>query len=705
MKKQIILLLLLCLSITIVAQTNERETVIDSIATTIMNGKGVGLVETTLNIRNIYKGPNIFAVEASLYKTQKEEIKRVLNDVYSDNSAEELKPVHEFVKSEAYKRTVSYDIEQAYMPELISEAITSVSMKELKKDIMIVVRSSGLLTNAVNKSFAGTQISKKGFKIKDKEFIQLLDRYYSKQNKEALSEILSRQIEKIYEKRDLGISKENILNEALFLYPEISRNIYYIYITKEQMQYLADFYESPIGEKFTDIRIHNALNLYAADRIATIEAENEFKANLKSITPNDYYAYIAEKERMNLMPFKPIENIQTIEFKKGKYTGAVINNEPHGHGIYTNEKGIKYKGDFKEGKMHGCITMYQQNGDSLLEMWAEGKKMKVQSLSKPTAGAIKNPPTYTDEEGHETGMGYGYKTRNGVTYIGMFIDNVLHGTGKCYNNNKESVGIFHRGELVSGVVKENGVTKESERKGTFQKVQGSNSWFTLHNGNYININLNDSCTTTYIGDDILGWYTGYGEWEFKNKLEKYSYKRKGYYAYDGLFGKGSEIYNSQDIFIKKYDGEFINTKKNGKGVLTIESTNTFNSRFSTFHEEMIFNSEEEKNVITLNGTFKEDIFVEGKITLSCGDWFEGEFKNGLLVKGTCNSSNDNSNLVKIGVGNRYDGEIENGIPNGNGKLTTANGDVHKGRFLNGELIEGAVTNQNGEIIKETGITL
>lgn len=665
------------------AQTS-KEAMIDSIASTIMNGKGINLIETTLNIRNIYRGPNIFATEIALYRTQKEALSNALSEVYADNTAEELRQLHNFISSDAYKRLVSFDIEQEYMPELIASAITSVSMQELKRDIMFLVRSSGLLTSSVQTAFTGTHINKKDYIIKDKEFVACYDRYFNTQNKEALSKLIARQIDKIYEEKELGISRDNILSEALNLYPNISKNVYYMYISKEQMQYIAEFYESPIGQKFTSYAIHSALNLYAWDRIATIEAEAKFKDNLKNIKAKDYKSYIAEREKMSLAPLAPIKNIKTIEYLKGSYTGMLFDDTPHGQGVYTTKEGVKYSGDFVDGKMHGRMTVYSPAGDSIMEMWANGKKMKEQSLSKPTQGAIKNPPTYTDRNKHEKAMGYGYQTRNGVTNIGMFVDGLLHGEGTRHNNSETSEGTFHRGFMLEGTIQKATVNMESTSKGTYRKIQGSNSWFTLHQGSYVSLNLNDSCTTSYNGTDILGWYNGNGKWQFDNKIEKFNYKRQGYFAYDGLFGDGEEIFESNETFRWVYKGYFVNTKKSGKGNLVIESKNTFNDRFSTFYDNMAFNSSEEINTITLDGTFDNDKFIEGRITLSCGDWYEGKFRDGELVEGRCCVNHNSSEVVSIANRDKYEGEIKNGKPHGEGKLVKENGRVFEGTFMDGK---------------------
>ena len=689
--KQKILLLLLCTTMLVNAQTS-KDVMTDSIATNIMNGKWVNLIGTTLEIKDMYHTPNILATEIALYKTQKDTLVALLKDIYYNNSVEELKTLNEFVKSYVYKCIVSYDIQEEYMPNLIASAMYNVHMQELKSE-MTRTDDTGLFTEIIQSAFAGTQVSKKYFKIKDKEFVELFNRYYEKQNKDAIANILTRYIAKAFERRNLEISRTKVLKEAQILYSSTSCNTFYKYLTKEEMQYLIKFYETSIGQKFTDIKIHNVLNMYVNKRIATVETEEIFKTNLKNITEDYYKTYIAERKRMNIMPFEPIADIQTIEFKKGTYTGAVLNGKPHGQGTHIDKKGVKYVGNFVEGKMHGCITVYQLNGDSLLEMWANGKKMKIQSIAKPTEGVINAPPTYTDEDDMEQAMGFGYERKFGVTEIGMFVDDELHGNGIRYDDDMESTGVFKHGRLAEGTIIETKTNNEVIRKGTFKDIKyGKNGGF-LCRGIYNSLNLIDSSKVIFIGDNINGWYTGDGEYQYHNNKRKYSYKRKGHYAYSELFGEGVELYESNGTYKQLYEGEFINTKKNGRGKLIVEAISTH----CIYCEGMTFYCENDKDIILLEGIFKNDDFVEGKITQSCGSIYEGTFKGGKLIKGTC-KAHKNSNLIEFGRSKEYEGEVLNGYPHGEGKLIGLL-ETYEGTFEKGELVKGIIKNIKGKVIR------
>ena len=136
-----------------------------------------------------------------------------------------------------------------------------------------------------------------------------------------------------------------------------------------------------------------------------------------------------------------------------------------------------------------------------------------------------------------------------------------------------------------------------------------------------------------------------------------------------------------------YEGEFVNSKKEGQG-------------------KIIY-----KNGCIYEGTFKNnkhDGF--GKIIESGGEFYEGEWKNGKIEgKGTRTHKN----------GDKYIGEYINNIRNGNGKYFFVNGDYYEGmwengkangygkfKFRNGEIYEGEFKNNlicgKGKLIKKNG---
>lgn len=95
--------------------------------------------------------------------------------------------------------------------------------------------------------------------------------------------------------------------------------------------------------------------------------------------------------------------------------------------------------------------------------------------------------------------------------------------------------------------------------------------------------------------------------------------------------------------------------------------------------------------VTCKGKFDGDILSEGKVTMSDGNWMEGTFEDGVLVKGRART------LDKYGT--VYVGEIKNGFPHGKGKCTYKNGTWFEGNFANGNRMDGTHYSADGKVIK------
>lgn len=95
--------------------------------------------------------------------------------------------------------------------------------------------------------------------------------------------------------------------------------------------------------------------------------------------------------------------------------------------------------------------------------------------------------------------------------------------------------------------------------------------------------------------------------------------------------------------------------------------------------------------VTCAGRFKGDIMLEGKVTMSDGNWLEGVFEDGILIEGK-GKTVDKYKTV-------YEGDIRNGYPHGNGKCTYADGTWFIGKFANGNRMGGTHYAADGKVIK------
>lgn len=95
--------------------------------------------------------------------------------------------------------------------------------------------------------------------------------------------------------------------------------------------------------------------------------------------------------------------------------------------------------------------------------------------------------------------------------------------------------------------------------------------------------------------------------------------------------------------------------------------------------------------VECKGRFDGETMTEGEVTVSDGNWMEGTFENGILIRGRART------LDKYGT--VYVGDIRNGFPHGRGKCTYKNGTWFEGNFVNGNRMQGTHYTADGEVIK------
>lgn len=108
----------------------------------------------------------------------------------------------------------------------------------------------------------------------------------------------------------------------------------------------------------------------------------------------------------------------------------------------------------------------------------------------------------------------------------------------------------------------------------------------------------------------------------------------------------------------KYEGDFNMGQKTGFGKYTYQG-NTYEGHFldGQFHGEGVYI--DAKNKRTLEGTFKNNNLVKGKMISPDGSFYEGEYKNGMK---------NGSGVVTYPNGQVYVGTFENDKKHGLGTL-------------------------------------
>ena len=95
--------------------------------------------------------------------------------------------------------------------------------------------------------------------------------------------------------------------------------------------------------------------------------------------------------------------------------------------------------------------------------------------------------------------------------------------------------------------------------------------------------------------------------------------------------------------------------------------------------------------VTCKGTFDGEVLSQGKVTISDGNWMEGTFEDGVLIKGRGRTVDK--------YGTIYTGDIKDGFPHGNGKCEYSNGTWFEGKFVNGNRMQGTYYSADNKVIK------
>ena len=175
--------------------------------------------------------------------------------------------------------------------------------------------------------------------------------------------------------------------------------------------------------------------------------------------------------------------------------------------------------------------------------------------------------------------------------------------------------------------------------------EGELVWGKPHNSGKLEYCI-DNIPYIYIGDFYKGLKQGKGNLTTKDS-NKFNYD--GDWANDKFEGYGTLI-----NFGEKYIGNFKKGKKSGSGALY------------------------KNNGDIIEGIFLDGNITKGKILFKNDDQYEGNFENGKM-KG--------KGIYKYNNGDIYEGYFENDLFNGEGKITKKGGEINKGIFKDGVLVQ------------------
>ena len=165
------------------------------------------------------------------------------------------------------------------------------------------------------------------------------------------------------------------------------------------------------------------------------------------------------------------ENVVTIDWGSGSYTGEVSNGVPHGKGTFTHVDGYEYVGEWKNGKHHGQGTeswpdVGKYIGDKYVGEWKDdnmhGQGTYTHADGSTYVGEYKNGKYHQGTTTHADGSKYvgTYKDEKfdgdidtiideyffgGPKYIGQWkVDNPLNGTE--YDKDGNVTGTWSEGD-------------------------------------------------------------------------------------------------------------------------------------------------------------------------------------------------------------------------------------------------------------------
>lgn len=663
----------------VVAQESNTKILIDSIVKISFNNDRVHLIDNSPRIFGNQKNLDPFLAEASTYFLLQQMFVPYFVGIYTGFTEDELRKILAFYNSESYRR---------------------ISTLSLKKDLKALFAIT-MLGN-FSAMISGKSWDLNVFKIADKEYDALADKYIKQikfeESYDAIGDALLNDV-----KKESSVAEMNMIKGMLACYKYLLGK----YVSKKQLREVVDFYSSSLGTRLLDKNVGTMVSMFSEisqnqERMAELEAR---KDSLVSV--EDCLSYIDIAKRMSMGNRNFSLPVDTIHLKgKSVYVGEVFGVIPSGNGVLTDKEGVRYSGNFKDGKRHGLLTTYFVNGDSIRQYWADDKVMKNQG--KDIDGLV---PMHLGKA-----MGYG-KLSSGEAY-GYFVDGELHGEGGKIGENSIETGLFKHGRLVKG--REVNYYDDRRRKVIFQKeVDG-----IVSKGVKIIIKSEKEgeSKVRMEGSFIRGNLHGMGTYEYSNATFKSKFQ--GFFAYDELYGYGTSYKHwAKDDFVETYEGNFFASKYQGAGHLkcvfvTSDSIKYVQITKGNFengnvtgnieYEEKItripgsswrftrfgvkFTNLHDTLTISIKGTVKnKKLEGQAEIKTSNGDYYKGMFLKGEFREGFgCVHYEDNT---------KYEGGFKDGRFNGAGKFYYSDGTYDDGIFLKGYVKEGVYRNKKGGKIK------
>jgi hypothetical protein len=383
---------------------------------------------------------------------------------------------------------------------------------------------------------------------------------------------------------------------------------------------------------------------------------------------------LAEYMKLSRTPMYISEGLhrptKEMKLKTGRYKGQTYDGVPDGEGTLIGRKGVKYFGAFKNGLRHGPLFVMSPGKDMVMQFWYKGKLYDDIPVSLNEDGSMPGPVAI---DGKRYGYGSYYKTIDKSTNLGFFVDGDQCGPGKIETPKYTLHGVFSGDRIYDCVIEWSnknykkykfvGTQNGNLRKGVLHQVR-TDSTQRILKGEFVNEKADGDMAFCYVsGRDTTRYY--------------------GLFAYGNMYGSG-EIERSlvhkdgmREVF--RYTGNTIRSRAYGKGSYELILSDFPDSKFSInrFGVKLLHQHTEGKDTVTIKaeGTFIENELVEGKVSVSNGNFMMGRSEDGVLVEGRM--------LKKYSDGSSYDGECRNGKYSGYGRVVYPDGTSYEGMFVDG----------------------
>ena len=386
----------------------------------------------------------------------------------------------------------------------------------------------------------------------------------------------------------------------------------------------------------------------------------------------------------------------TYQDAKQRYTGFFNNMMPEGYGVKNFVSGSSYIGQFHEGKYDKTGTFYWNDGTRYIGNWVNGKREGIGT--EISSDGVTNTDIYTDDDINDklkkgaitgdTKNGWGvYIYDDGSVYEGYFKKGMKDGYGKYTMTD----GSFYEGQFMKD--KFDGYGKLSEPDGNI--VEGM-----YERGRYVGALVNQyGCVSgdCYEGHGVTADKEGkyFGEFKEGKPHGMGRYESKEGITYEGSFVKGSmDGYATityadgmREDGLVKYTGETQGGDAHGYGAMFYKDGSVYYGHI----DHNVYSGQGVYIDMKDGGKKKSGIYKHGSLAQPMD---EKEFD---LIYGSKNGYG-----IKLTQNGRYQGNLEGGLPNGQGMMDYYSGMLYVGEFADGKADGQGMCEDKAKGIKYVG---